>query len=90
MTPQQLAMFFWERATDYSAEPAIDTISAMLDTSAITVVRKRSRKKSGAAETGRWSDTKLLANAELNASGPSTCQDGGSARTAVATSRGDF
>ena len=65
MSPQQLAVIFQESIADYSAEPATGTTIAMLDTVAIAAFRKRWQKKSANGEIGRWSDAKLLANAEL-------------------------
>jgi ATP-dependent DNA helicase RecG len=72
MNPQQLAVIFQESIVDYSAEPAAGTTIAMLDTAAIAAFRKRWHKKSGTAEIGRWSDSKLLANAELTVDGVPT------------------
>lgn len=72
MNPQQLAVIFQESIVDYSAEPAPGTTIAMLDTAAIAAFRKRWHKKSGTAEIGRWSDSKLLANAELTVDGVPT------------------
>jgi ATP-dependent DNA helicase RecG len=72
MSPQQLAVIFQESVSDYSAEPATGTTIAMLDTAAMAIFRKRWQKKSGTAEIGRWSDAKLLANAELTTDGVPT------------------